>query len=58
MFSGRRNGSRSALGSAIYQCLNSLPRADYFIAFRSLILRFEKSISVKGEYFEGMKYFI
>ena len=55
MLSGRRYGSRSALGSAVYQCLNSIPRTDYFTAFQSWISRLEKCISVKGEYFEGMK---
>ena len=55
MLSGRRYGSRSALGSAIYQCLNSIPRADYFTAFRSWISRLEKGISANGEYFEGIK---
>ena len=39
MLSGRRYGSRSALGSAVYQCLNSIPRTDYFAAFRSWISR-------------------
>lgn len=55
MLSGRRYNSRNALGSAIYQCLNSIPKADYFSAFRSWIARLEKCVSVKGEYFEGMK---
>ena len=52
---GRRCGSRSALGSAVYQCPNSIRRADYFAAFWSWISRLEKCISVKGEYFEAMK---
>ena len=55
MLSGRRYSSRSALGSAVYQWLNSIPKADYFAAFRSWISRLETCISVKGEYFEGMK---
>ena len=55
MLSGRSYGSSSALGSAVYRCLNSIPRTDYFAAFRSWISRLEKSISVKGEYFDGIK---
>ena len=55
MLSGRSYGSRSALGSAVCQYLNSIPRTAYFAAFRSWISRLEKCISVKGEYFEGIK---
>lgn len=54
MLSGRRYRSRSAIGSAVFQCLNSIPRADYFAAFESWISRLQKCISVKGEYFEGL----
>lgn len=40
--SGRRYASRSALGAGIFQCLNSIPRGDYFAAFMSWIARFRK----------------
>ena len=48
---------RSALGSAMYQCLNYMyiHRVDYFAAFKFWISRLIKCISVKREYFEGMK---
>ena len=53
--SGHRYESQSALGSAIYQCLQGLPKKAYFSAFTEWILRLEKCVSVKGEYFEGLK---
>ena len=53
--SGRRYESRSALGSAIYQCIQGIPKKAYFSAFTEWISRFEKCVSVKGEYFEGLK---
>ena len=53
--SRRRYSSRSALGSAVHQCLTQIPRADYYGAFKQWILRLQKCISVKGEYFEGLK---
>ena len=55
MLSGRRYHTKSALGSAIHQCLKQIPRADYSDAFRQWILRLEKCKSVRGEYFEGLQ---
>ena len=55
MLSGRRYQTKSALGSAIHQCLKQIPRADYSDAFRQWILRLEKCKSVRGEYFEGLQ---
>ena len=34
MLSGNKYTSRSSLGSAIYQCLQQIPREDYLSAFR------------------------
>ena len=53
--SGRCYESRSALGSAIYQCLRGIPKKAYFFAFTEWISRLEKCVSVKGEYLEGLK---
>ena len=53
--SGHRYESRSALGSAIYQCLQGIPKKAYFSAFTEWILRLEKCVSVKGKYFEGLR---
>ena len=55
MLSGRRFNTRSALGSAVYQCLRLIPRADYSDAFRQWKVRLQKCISAGGEYFEGMQ---
>ena len=40
--SGRRYESRSALGSAIYQCLQGIPKKAYFSAFTEWISRLRK----------------
>ena len=53
--SGRRYRSRSSLGSAIYQFLNSISKKEYASVFRKWIQRLKKCVAVKGEYFEGMK---
>ena len=34
MLSGNKYTSRSSLGSAIYQCLQQIPKEDYLFAFR------------------------
>ena len=52
MLSGNKNTSRSSLGSAIYQCLQHIPKEDYLSAFRDWVKRLQKCVSVKGEYFE------
>ena len=51
MFSGNKYTSRSSLGSAIYQCLQEIPKEDCLSAFRDWL---QKCVSVKGEYFEGL----
>ena len=53
MLSGNKYTSRSSLGSAIYQCLQQIPKEDYLSAFREWVKRLQKCVSVKGEYFEG-----
>ena len=50
MLSGNKYMSRSSLGSAIYQCLQQIPKGDYLSAFRDWV----KCVSVKGEYSEGL----
>ena len=47
--------SRTSLGSAIYQCLQQIPKEDYLSAFRDWVKKaHKKCVSVKGEYFEGL----
>ena len=54
MLSGNKYTSRSSLGSAIYQCLQQIPKEDYLSAFRDWVNRLQSCVSVKGEYFEGL----
>ena len=54
MLSGNKYTSRSSLGSAIYQCLQQIPKEDYLSAFRDWVKRLQKCVLVKGEYFEGL----
>ena len=43
------------LGSAIFQCLNSIPRKDYENAFKDWIKRLKLCLSHGGEYFEELR---
>ena len=52
MLSG--NTSRNSLSSAIYQCLQQIPKEDYLSAFRDWVKRLQKCVSVKEEYFESL----
>ena len=51
MISGNKYTSRNSLGNAIFQCLQQIPKEDFF---RDWVKRLQKCISVKGEYFEGL----
>ena len=53
ILSGNRY-TRSSLGSAIYQCLQQIPKEDYLSAFCNWVKRLQKCVSVKGGYFEGL----
>ena len=55
MLSGNKYTSRSSLGSAIYQCLQKIPKEDYLSGFHNWVKRLQNCVSVlKGEYFEGL----
>ena len=49
MLSGNKDTSRSSLGSAIYQCLQQVPKEDILSAFRDWVKELQKCVSVKGE---------
>ena len=49
--SGRKFVQRNHLGSAIFQCLNSIHRKVYENAFKDWIRRLKLCISVGSEYF-------
>ena len=42
MLSRNKYMSRSSLGSAIYQCLQQIPKKDYLSAFRDRVKRLQK----------------
>ena len=46
--SGRKYKTRKNLGSAIFQCLNSIPRKDYENAFKNWIKRLKLCVSHGG----------
>ena len=47
--------TRKTLGSAIFQCLKSIPRKDYENAFKNWIKRLKLCLSHGGEYFKGSR---
>ena len=50
---GRRFETRSAVGSALYQGTNSIPKEMFKKAFFDWLIRLEKCVKMGGEYFEG-----
>ena len=48
MLSGNKYMSRSSLGSAIYQCLQQIPKRRLFICFSRLGKKVTKCVSVNG----------
>ena len=45
---------RSAVGSSLYQCINSIPKEQFKNAFSKWISHLEKSVQANGEYFAGL----
>ena len=52
---GRKYQTRKNLGSAIFQCLNSIPRKDYENVFENWIKRLKLYVSHGGECFKGLR---
>ena len=48
MLSGNKYTSRSSLGSAIYQCLQQIPKEDHLSAFRDWVNKVTKMCFSKG----------
>ena len=48
MLSGNKYTSRRSLGSAIYQCLQQIPKEDYLSAFRDWVKKLQKMCFSKG----------
>ena len=49
MLSGNKYTSRSSLGSAIYQCLQQIPKEDYLSDLRDWVKRLQKCVSESGD---------
>ena len=51
---GRKFEMCSAVGSALYQCINSISKEQFKNAFSEWISHLQKCVQVNGEYFEGL----
>ena len=52
--SGLKFETRTAVGRALFQCTDSIPKCDYKSALKNWIKHLKKCVEVKGEYFEGL----
>ena len=50
----RRFESHRAVGSAAFQCTNTIPQTDYKTAFSKWIVRLKKCVDANGDYSEGL----
>ena len=48
-------GSRCGIGSAVYYCLQHIPKADYRAAFWKWVDRCKMCVEADGAYFEGLR---
>ena len=55
MLAGHRFESRCDIGSAVYQCLQHIPKEDYPAAFWKWVDRCKMCVEADGAYFEGLK---
>ena len=55
MLEGHRFESRCGIGSAVYQCLQHIPKEDYRAAFQKWVDRSKMCVEADGAYFEGLK---
>lgn len=55
MLAGHRFESRCGIGSAVYQCLQHIPKEDYRAAFRKWVDRCKMCVEADGAYFEGLR---
>ena len=54
MLAGHRFESRCGIGSAVYQCLQHIPKEDYRAAFWKCEDRCKMCVEADGAYFEGL----
>ena len=55
MLAGHGLQSRCGIGSAVYQCLQHIPKEDYWVAFRKWVDRCKMCVEADGAYFKGLR---
>ena len=55
ILAGHRFESSCGIGSAVYQCLQHIPKEDYRAAFRIWVDWCEMCVEADGAYFEGLR---
>ena len=55
MLAGHRFESSCGIGSAVYQCLQHIPKEDYQAAFRKWVDQCKMCEEADGSYFEGLR---
>ena len=55
MLAGHRSESRCCIGSAVYQCLQYIPKEDYQAVFLKWVDRCKMCVEADRAYFEGLR---
>ena len=55
MLAGHRFESRCGIGSVVYQCLQHIPKEDYWVAFRKWVDQCKMCVEADRAYFEGLR---
>ena len=55
MLAGHSFESRCGIGSAVYQCLQHIPKEDYQAAFQKWVDRCKMCVEADGAYFKGLR---
>ena len=55
MLAGHHFESHCGIGSAVYQCLQHIPKEDYWVAFRKWVDRSKMCVEADWAYFEGLR---
>ena len=55
MLAGHRFESRCGIGSAVYQCLQHIPKENYQVLFQKWVDRCKMCVEAYGAYFEGLR---
>ena len=55
MLAGLCFESHCGIGSAVYQCLQHIPKEDYWVVFRKWVDQCKMCVEADGAYFEGLR---